>query len=150
MKTSNINKQLGFTLTEMVIVVIIITLLTVGLTSSYSRYKENAKITVLQKIILEKIPSAIAGYRGRVGTTTGMTVAALIDNGVPSITPWGQSWTISLSASYVDFSFPLSSSGFALSTGSDVASFLTNSGATHLISSSFNAATKTFSARVRL
>jgi len=143
MKNININKQTGFTLTEMVIVVVIITLLVVGLSSAYGRYKENAKTTVAQKMILEHMSAAIASYESRKGTLTGISKIELVDNGVKTITPWGDSWSMTGPASgLITITFPLTSSPFADTTGPDMSSFITGAATSTVTSITYASGSK--------
>lgn len=118
------NKQSGFTLVELIVVVGLISMIAIYITIEINQSSDDAKVGIATAFLVSNVPSAISSYRARhMGTCAGISSEALNPNevldsvvldsgdvdqtnlkkrlvkrGLSSQTPWGQYWTTSYDA----------------------------------------------------
>jgi len=143
MKSVNIKKQKGFTLAELVVVMLVIGLLLYGLTTGFGRFRETSKETIMKSFILDKFPSAVSSHIARIGTIAGITKTDIVNNGAKADTPWGDSWTVTGPVnSRLTLTIPLVSSSYADVTGSDLVSSIISAKASQIVSISYDSTSK--------
>jgi len=123
------SKQKGFTLIEIIVVLVVLGALYAAGTQIVGENSDTANQSNTTKIIFQSIPSAVKTYRLRRGSLTSLDKTALTNEGVPTNTPWGDAWTVSsVSGSVVNISWPLTSANDAATVGADLVAKLTADG----------------------
>lgn len=104
------NKQAGFTLIELVVVLAILALIILVMSSGLFQSKEDAKIQSTQMQLLKDFPGAVT----RVVTMTNkcnnttITKAKLVSRGAPEQTVFGTDWTVTTTGNNtVTVTYPL-------------------------------------------
>ncbi len=144
------SKQKGFTLIELVIVMLVIAALTLISVFGYKIYTENAKYTGAKDFFITKAPAAMATHVLRKDTLTGITKAKIVSYGLPGTTAWEDTWTITGPvAGVVTFVYPLSSAGDPDTVGADLEDLLSSGRIPQIASASYAAGTKTITVGVR-
>ena len=107
------NKQTGFTLVELIVVVGLISMIAIYITIEINQSSDDAKVGIVTAFLVSNVPNAIASYRARnLGTckdldaapTTGdsslsglsgdeAVKAHLVLRGLSPNTPWGEEWS---------------------------------------------------------
>ena len=139
MQTSG--KQGGFTLIEILIVIIIIGILLAVVAPSIGGKQEDAKVSASNLMLKQSFPGAIGSQYARTQDCTSITKANLVSRGLNGDTPFGDSWTVSnATASEIEITFPVGSANDSAEAGGDINTVLTAAiadGANSLNASSF-------------
>lgn len=105
--------QRGFTLVEVAIVGVILLILLAALLQGYLKSRDDAKLNSAVIQLEKNFPTAIMTQVARTMGCSSSTITKqlLIDRGLPDLTPWNTSWTISsVTSNTVTISYPLDTS----------------------------------------
>lgn len=129
-----INRQGGFTLTELAIAAVIIAILTVAAAQGYGMYRTNTNISVASNFFVTDVPGAVAVYLNRRGTLTGINKISLTSYGLAARTAWDDDWTVTgPTAGALTFTYPLTSAGTqGTEAATDIVARLTNADLQHI------------------
>lgn len=140
-KIPNTRKQGGFTLIEILIVIIIIGILLAVIAPSIGGKQEDAKVSASNLMLKQSFPGAIGSQYARTQDCASITKADLVSRGLNSETPFGDSWTLSnATASEIEITFPVGSANDSAEVGGDINTVLSAAiadGANSLNASSF-------------
>jgi prepilin-type N-terminal cleavage/methylation domain-containing protein len=147
-KVSNIRRQHGFTLIELVIVLVIIGVLMMVGARMVGMHRTNANIGVAKAFFMADMPAALAIFVNRRGSLTGVTKTDLTGYGITGQTPWKEDWTMSGPVGgIITITYPLSTAADAAVVAGDLAANLTNSGLKHISSATVTGTTLTVAMR---
>lgn len=121
-------KQRGFTMVELLMVLVAIGLLIWVMNSGLFQSQEDAKAQTAKTQLLKDFPRAIATLVSFTNkcTNTTITQPKLISRGVPSETVWGGAWTVTTSGgNTVTVTYPLDVKDTTL--GTEIATALARS-----------------------
>lgn len=90
----NRNKQVGFTLVELITVVAIISMIAIYITIEINRSNDDAKVGIATAYLTSSVPAAISSYRARhLGNCNGIDTPSVLENledrGMSDTSPWG-------------------------------------------------------------
>lgn len=135
-------KQRGFTLMEILIVVILLGLLAAVVAPSLGSNQETGKVNASNLMLKQTFPQAIGSQFSRTQDCSSITKANLEARGLNGETPFGDSWTLSNATSTtIEITFPVSSANDSAEAGGDINTSLQASiadGANSLEASSFS------------
>lgn len=114
-------QQKGFTIIELLVVVIIIGLLVAVVMPSIGSNQETAKVNASNLMLKQTFPQAIGSQYARTQDCASITKANLEARGLNGQTPFGDSWTLSnATTSEVEITFPVSSAMDSAEAGADI------------------------------
>lgn len=115
MKNFNLKlKQKGFTLIEMMIVLVLVSLLAGWAYNAVSGSKEDARFAIAENEIKKSFPESIEKLLLRQPNCSGRTKAQLTSRGLDSNNVYGNAWTVTATtASTLTVRYPMRSAGDA-------------------------------------
>lgn len=138
----NFQKSAGFTLIEILIVIIFLGILAAVIVPSIGAKQEDAKVSASNLMLKQTFPQAIGSQYSRSQDCASITKSDLEARGVNPDTPFGDAWTLSnASASEIEITFPVGSANDSSSAGGDINTVLQAAiadGANSLNASSFS------------
>ena len=122
------NRQKGFTLIELAIVLGVIAILTAFFLPGMLKAREDSKLSTAITQLQKDFPGAIARQVSRTNTcsTTTITAAKLKERGLPDLTVWNTAWTVdAVTSNQVTISYTIDSTD--TNTAADLATALNQS-----------------------
>jgi len=103
-------KQKGFTLIEIMVAIVIVSILAAYFLPGLMRKREDAKYSTALTMLQKDFPGAIISQVSRTNVCAGMTKADLVDRGIIDTTVWGLAWTVdSATSNLVTIGYPIDS-----------------------------------------
>lgn len=109
---TDVHKQGGFTLLEIVIAIAIVAMLAAFILPGLLQNKEDAKYSTALTQLEKDFPSAITRQVSRTNTcsTTTITKALLLERGLPTTTVWNTDWSVgSVTSNLVTINYTIDS-----------------------------------------
>jgi prepilin-type N-terminal cleavage/methylation domain-containing protein len=107
----NIKKLKGFTLIELIIVVVLLGILASQVLPNLTSDRNSIEYGAVNTMIVERFPTAITKYAQRKnGVCTALTKALLEKRGIQPSTAWKDAWTLTSTANVVTVVMPISGS----------------------------------------
>lgn len=117
--------QSGFTLIEIVAVIIILGILVAFFAPSIGGRTEDTKVSTSNLMLKSSFPQAIGRQYARTLDCSTITKSDLVSRGLNSETPFGDAWTVvNTDVNSVQISFPTNSANDPSDAGSDINSVL--------------------------
>lgn len=89
-------RETGFTLVEIAVVLVILALLAAFFASNLWRSREDAQVNTVVQWFMSDAPRAIGAYQSRRGSLEGLTKDALVERGLNDKTEWKENWTLAM------------------------------------------------------
>ncbi len=138
-KTSSV-RQAGFTLPEILAVVVLIGILMTTIVTGFGNAEEELAMASSKDMLLNDIPSGLISYRAVNGDLTGLTKADLTGDGISGDGPFGDAWTLGTAqARTVSVTWSLSSASDPDTFGADLGTSLNNAQGSAITSTSYDA-----------
>lgn len=138
MRPTHLHKnQKGFSLIELIVVIGLISLMAAFLIADFGKSSDDAKLGLLNSVILKSTPEAVGRFVAVHGTCNGITATAaatnsnLSDYGMPASTPWQSQIGVTATAAataaaseYVNVFFPTAGADDVSQAANDMAARL--------------------------
>ena len=124
-RTRTRRRQAGFTLPEILAVIVLIGILMTTIATGFGSAENELALASSKDTLLNEIPAALISYRAKNGSLTGLDKDDITGAGVSDEGPFGDSWTVgTVTARTVIISWVVSSAEDADTFGADLKSSL--------------------------
>jgi len=122
-------KSKGFTIIEVIIVLLLIGLLVAAIVPNIRGKKDEAQFKAAELFFSKTMNESLATLFGRLGTVNGVTAARIQATGVTTLSEWGTAWTMAsaCAAEACTITYPIGGPSAAATdqNGTDLAAKLT-------------------------
>lgn len=148
---SRIRLQTGFTLPEILAVIVLIGILITTIATGFGSAEDELALASSKDTLLNKIPAALISYRAKKGSLTGLTKDDVTGAGVSGKGPFGDDWTVgTITARTAAISWVVTGADDADAFGADLKSSLDLADGSAISALSYTASSDTLSVTYRV
>ena len=148
---SIIRRQAGFTLPEILVVLVLLGILVSTLTISFNTAEQELALTSSKDLLLNDMPSALLSYRARKGSLTGLTKSEITSSGMPSNGPFGDAWSLgTITARSAVINWALNGATNSESFGNNLKDSLVSASSSAITAATYNRSRRTLVVTYRI
>lgn len=145
------SRQQGFTLPEILVVLVLLGILISTLTVSFASAERELALTQNKDLLLNDMPAALLSFRARKGSLSTITKTEVTKVGFSTTTPFGDNWTLGTpTARSVQLTWLLTSAPEPAVFGEALADSLTNASGSAVSLATYTDSNKTLAVTYRM